>query len=167
MEFIHNAFGSTPFSFANAMEKTVDIPTRLNMICAHFDITLNRLATKSGAHYNTLLLLRDGVTQNISGSTVKKICAAYPVRDEFVQYGRGEMLTTSSTHYENVIQQMAERIASLEEKVKMQEAQIALYQKLEKANEETAYLRELQARRPELEKRVADMKAKKEKPTKK
>lgn len=125
--------GST---FVKTIHKAVELSDRIGQICAHYDVSLNRLATKSGVHYNTLRNIADGKTKTISGETVDRICAVYPVDKKWLQYGEGTMFAPVGIDYEKLL-------ADKDREILLLQQQVDLFRELEKLRAENDRLKKI------------------------
>jgi plasmid maintenance system antidote protein VapI len=122
--------GST---FVKTIQKAVDLSARIMQICTHYDVSLNRFATKTGVHYNTLRNIVDGKTKSISGETVDRICKAYPVDQKWLQYGEGSMFTAGIDY--------VKLLAEKDREILLLQQQVDLFHKLEKMRDENESLK--------------------------
>ena len=122
-------------NFANMISKGVEISERISAILSHFDISLNRLANRTGVHLNTLRKLYTGETKNISDETARRLCEKYPIRWDFIKHGIGELIEKNEKEdYNIVIQKQSQTIALLTET-------LGLYRRIEELEKENQMLK--------------------------
>lgn len=123
-------------NFASMIGKGIEISERISAILKHFDISLNRLASRTGVHLNTLRKLYTGETKNISDETAKRLCEKYPIRWDFIKHGTGELIDKKDTiDYTAVIEDQNQTISLLTEA-------LGLYRKIEELEKENRILKD-------------------------
>lgn len=118
------------------MSKGIEISERISAILSHFDISLNRLATRTGVHLNTLRKLYNGETKNISDETAKRLCEKYPIRWDFIKHGNGELIDPpEQVSLTSTIEEKNQTISLLNEA-------LTLYRRVDELEKENRELKE-------------------------